>query len=62
MAVGQRFLHSTISLLFRVLMLCLYKVSFTSDSQINMGLDCRIASDRYLQSLKQNNFVLTQTI
>ena len=53
MAAGRRFLRSTISLLVYVF-LCLYKVSFTSYSQLSADLDCRITFHGYLQSPKRN--------
>lgn len=53
MAAGRRFLRSTISLLVYVF-LCLYKVSFTSYSQLSVDLDCRITFHGYLQSPKRN--------
>ena len=53
MASGRTFLRSTISLLVHVY-LCLYKVSFTSYSQLSADLDCRITFHGYLQSPKGN--------
>lgn len=53
MAAGRRFLRSTLSLLVYVF-LCLYKVSFTSYSQLSADLDCRITFHGYLQSPKRN--------
>ena len=53
MAAGRRFLLCTISSLVYVF-LCLYKVSFTSYSQLSAGLDCRITFRGYLQSPKRN--------
>ena len=53
MASGRTFLRSTISLLVYVY-LCLYKVSFTSYSQLSADLDCRITFHGYLQSPKRN--------
>ena len=53
MAAGRRFLRSTISL-FVYVFLCLYKVSFTSYSQLSADLDSRITFHGYLQSPKRN--------
>ena len=53
MAAGRRFLRSTLSLLVYVF-LCLYKVSFTSYSQLSADLDCRITFHGYLHSPKRN--------